>query len=531
MGTLISSVRASIMAPWSSRTSSTAVPTQMVPPPHRPGWYISRGNDVYVPLIAADELPPHIQLHGVTKRMSRDELKRNGMERSSDFLGEIIGDGSTFTLINKVTPTPGVMKSHDLLSVGNTTHAYEKESPGLWNSSATQSLPGLLEKQIPVSTDFIHRSDQLVSLGEVAPRCFPLTSRQSQAHSPTPLRSVHQVTSTCRPLPPSGREPDASKKIYCTHWIRTGQCDYTQQGCLYKHEIPDPETLASIGITKTPQWWQEHLAAQRNSPNSFVPSVSSSVKIPLTPWQHGLQIPPSTGDEVEDSDTDDLPPGNPETQRWMRKQLHVGQHRLKKKRPERLPIGMARPPPFVPVCGKNPKAMETTGSTVSGVSGPLHDYRKGSVTSSRSNVASTGLANLITLDMPPLTPSPPAAQSKDSIDAKAPPTAVAEPASGISPTTPSFAENSATISRPQNPKGRVNAKSGIAQQAEKIYGTKLATAGTQSKAGLAASRHALTPGSVSNGARGVSAGSPGQGKKRMHRGRRNAVSGSGGRAE
>lgn len=31
-----------------------------------------------------------------------------------------------------------------------------------------------------------------------------------------------------RPLPPSGAEPEQEKKVYCTYWIRTGECDYTQ---------------------------------------------------------------------------------------------------------------------------------------------------------------------------------------------------------------------------------------------------------------------------------------------------------------
>ena len=47
------------------------------------------------------------------------------------------------------------------------------------------------------------------------------------------------------------------KKVYCTHWIRWGECDYTQQGCLYKHEMPDEPTLNSIGIRTTPKWYRD----------------------------------------------------------------------------------------------------------------------------------------------------------------------------------------------------------------------------------------------------------------------------------
>ncbi|KAL8633614.1 hypothetical protein Q9189_000562 [Teloschistes chrysophthalmus] len=45
------------------------------------------------------------------------------------------------------------------------------------------------------------------------------------------------------------------KKVYCTHWIRTGECDFIQQGCLYKHEMPDGATLKAIGYHALPPWY------------------------------------------------------------------------------------------------------------------------------------------------------------------------------------------------------------------------------------------------------------------------------------
>ena len=50
------------------------------------------------------------------------------------------------------------------------------------------------------------------------------------------------------------------RKIYCSHWIRTGECDYTQLGCAYKHEMPDAETLATLGYRPQnipPRWFRE----------------------------------------------------------------------------------------------------------------------------------------------------------------------------------------------------------------------------------------------------------------------------------
>ncbi|KAL9000591.1 MAG: hypothetical protein Q9169_000884 [Polycauliona sp. 2 TL-2023] len=45
------------------------------------------------------------------------------------------------------------------------------------------------------------------------------------------------------------------KKVYCSHWIRSGDCDFVQQGCLYKHEMPDDATLRAIGIRALPSWY------------------------------------------------------------------------------------------------------------------------------------------------------------------------------------------------------------------------------------------------------------------------------------
>jgi hypothetical protein len=56
-------------------------------------------------------------------------------------------------------------------------------------------------------------------------------------------------------LPPSGRRPDPKKKQFCSYWLRTGECDFIQQGCMYKHEIPS--NLDSVGLNKIPEWIQK----------------------------------------------------------------------------------------------------------------------------------------------------------------------------------------------------------------------------------------------------------------------------------
>ncbi|KAJ5935521.1 Zinc finger CCCH-type [Penicillium verhagenii] len=50
----------------------------------------------------------------------------------------------------------------------------------------------------------------------------------------------------------------AKTKIYCSYWIRHGECDYLQQGCMYKHEMPSEDILVSeLGLRDIPRWYRE----------------------------------------------------------------------------------------------------------------------------------------------------------------------------------------------------------------------------------------------------------------------------------
>lgn len=50
------------------------------------------------------------------------------------------------------------------------------------------------------------------------------------------------------------------KKVYCTYWIARGECHYAQQGCKFKHEMPNLEILEKImGRRSFPKWWLESI--------------------------------------------------------------------------------------------------------------------------------------------------------------------------------------------------------------------------------------------------------------------------------
>ena len=193
-------------------------------------WFMSRGNDVYVPLVPVDELPREIELKGVPRQVNKDNLKKTGLQWAN-FLGEVMGTGSTLSLDASSAVFNSRTESNSLRS-----------SP---NIGATLD-----------STFAAH---------------FTPSSPLVQIDTPS---AAQEISPTMRPPPPSGSEPDLSKKTYCSHWIRTGECDFIQQGCRYKHEMPSRDILAGIGFRTLPRWWQERTA--KSKPAQMTPNSTSS---------------------------------------------------------------------------------------------------------------------------------------------------------------------------------------------------------------------------------------------------------------
>lgn len=78
-------------------------------------------------------------------------------------------------------------------------------------------------------------------------------------------------------------------KIYCDKWIHEGVCAFTQQGCKFKHEMPQDEaTQKSLGLFHGfPAWWKKR-ADEQNSPRRALDSPSQSTvradSVPATPY-------------------------------------------------------------------------------------------------------------------------------------------------------------------------------------------------------------------------------------------------------
>ncbi len=93
---------------------------------------------------------------------------------------------------------------------------------------------------------------------------------------PTSKQPVRVYSPIKQAANPSGIQPDPSKKKYCTHWIRHNSCDYMQQGCRYKHEMPDREKLKELGFPQIPSWYRDKMAISAGASSWLRPCTEKS---------------------------------------------------------------------------------------------------------------------------------------------------------------------------------------------------------------------------------------------------------------
>lgn len=221
-------------------------------------YFISRNNGTLVPLVPADELPYNIRLEGVQRVMTMENA--SGMT----LVGTLPFTGRLFKLHTSSIQRPEVIISSKPAALPSATAV-------TWRRK-DESLKDATQAKI----------DTIVA-SEVQPTTRP---------------KVESFKASKPPSPSSRSTPDPGEKVYCTHWIRHGECDYIQQGCRYKHEMPDRATLTSIGFRTVPRWWQEKIAVQLGQ--SAIPTVGPVVK----PEEWLKRRRSSLGSESESSDSD-----------------------------------------------------------------------------------------------------------------------------------------------------------------------------------------------------------------------------------
>ncbi|KAI6860613.1 hypothetical protein KC323_g6156 [Hortaea werneckii] len=289
--------------------SAMQLPAQAAQP--RPLYFISRNNGVLVPLVPADELPYTIRLQGLPRILRFDQTV--GMQH----VGTAPYTGMTFKIEDEgahrpTSQPPGGLHARSQSALVNPVKKYLAPDAlarqALAQTANSQPAPATALEASRMSAH--EASSNWRSTASTTAN--PTTSNTTQSiidaivSTTSGAAEAARVGYVPRPTiaPPSGAQPDQDKKHYCTYWIRTGECDYMQQGCLYKHEMPDKATLEKIGLGRNlPRWWIEKQSGMRlggREPQIVGPLVKSSEWLKRKP----LERDPSDA-SGESSESDD----------------------------------------------------------------------------------------------------------------------------------------------------------------------------------------------------------------------------------
>ena len=228
--------------------------------PLRPRFFVVRSGPekILVPLIAVDELPSYLRLKGVPSTLDAKTINDWNMARVGDTTKHL-GLFEVFIRTNNPQTTSSLTSNNQTNPITELPTAVEKvEIKPLEallttrNVNAKGSGPSwapleALRNPAQVKDNLSYIECKTANLCKAT--LDDVTERVLWEHENDPSKTKDAMTPGVY-----------GKKRYCTHWIRTGNCDYMQEGCKYLHVIPDEETCLQIGIRDPPLWNKEELA-------------------------------------------------------------------------------------------------------------------------------------------------------------------------------------------------------------------------------------------------------------------------------
>ncbi|KAH8725117.1 hypothetical protein GQ44DRAFT_727279 [Phaeosphaeriaceae sp. PMI808] len=210
-------------------------------------YYLLRGS-IMVPLVPVDQLP--FQLQGIPCQLSHRQMSDENwklLQETAHASTPLSVQAPNDLFLSKSAP---VSKPHFLAP----DHCVRMETTN-----------AIAKPRQPDSRSRSAQSDETIS---VSPRTPKIGSMQYSS-LPDSIASVYKSDAQrfgYRLPYPSGIEPDQSKKQFCTHWIKTGECAFLSVGCKYRHEMPMIDKLRELGFTQVPRWWKEKSAIVTREP-------------------------------------------------------------------------------------------------------------------------------------------------------------------------------------------------------------------------------------------------------------------------
>ena len=206
-------------------------------------WVLRPQTNNMVPLIAVDELPPTITIRGVPRSLEAKDLTSMTMAGSAESRHRtyVVDMPNEVQTSRPSPPTTGA----GLLDLAIADPAYPCRpvtNPNIFPQSP--KAYGISE-QMPS-----HIKSPMT--GNIVPiTSFAVPYRIDRNPGQNPLPPWQDANSVPLKAAPGVKE-------YCSYWLRKGECDYAQQGCLYKHEMPlDRAVLERLGHRDIPKWYRE----------------------------------------------------------------------------------------------------------------------------------------------------------------------------------------------------------------------------------------------------------------------------------
>lgn len=204
-------------------------------------YYILRGDNMMVPMVPADQLP--FRLPGVPRQLSHQQMS----SESWKYLSEPGKIPAEHHMRSPSVRTKSQFRAPDHQVRNDQNTAGERIArPSRWSPPPIASIDDPLVQRMTTAP----MPEKVLSMTDKFAEIFPLDAQRFGYHVPYP----------------SGIEPDSSKKEYCTHWIKTGECAFTAIGCKFKHEMPEIAKLRELGFREIPRWWKDKTAIAARGP-------------------------------------------------------------------------------------------------------------------------------------------------------------------------------------------------------------------------------------------------------------------------
>ncbi|KAH0845992.1 hypothetical protein FOPE_11588 [Fonsecaea pedrosoi] len=239
--------------------------------PLRPEFFVTRQNGAMVPLIAMDELPIHVQVEGVPRSLSAFD--------TAGMTGVGVRDARheyyVIESMNNTKPIPWHPIRPCETPISNTSKVNSPVYAPLLRSTTlstpTMSKAADIAGNEPISAPSNTASSSNVSTEEEIKSSQATTPPTSAATNVPPVTTTAPLTplewrSKAAPVlasnstlaNPESDMPPSGQKVYCSYWMRHGECNFAQQGCMYKHVMPlKLEVLEALGFRDLPDWYRK----------------------------------------------------------------------------------------------------------------------------------------------------------------------------------------------------------------------------------------------------------------------------------